>query len=89
MIRSKKPCLDNHEKSNNTMNPAPLSPIPHVCVNTLRGHQGPIFSVRFNITGEYCASAGGDKTVKLWNPHNGKLIQTYKGHGYEVYDVQM
>jgi mitogen-activated protein kinase organizer 1 len=71
------------------MNPAPLSPVPHVCVNTLRGHQGPVYSVRFNRNGEYCVTTGSDKTIKLWNPHKGTMINQYKGHGYEVYDVQM
>lgn len=71
------------------MNPAPLTPVPHVCVHTLKGHQGPIYSVRFNRKGEYCLTAGSDKTVRLWNPHKGTMIGQYKGHGYEVYDAQV
>lgn len=34
--------------------------------------------------GEYCLTAGNDKLVKLWNPHRGRQIKTYAGHGREV-----
>ena len=55
----------------------------------LVGHQGPVRSVRFNSDGNYCMTCGSDKLVKLWNPHrhDGKLLKTYGGHGYEVLDV--
>lgn len=32
-------------------------------------------------------TCGSDKLVKLWNPHKGKVLKTYSGHGYEVLDV--
>lgn len=28
-----------------------------------------------------------DRAIRLWNPHKGLLIKTYRGHGYEVRDV--
>jgi len=35
-------------------------------------------------------SGGRDRTIRLWNPHKGSLIQAYKGkHGYEVLDVRI
>ena len=37
--------------------------------------------------GNYCLTCGGDKTVKLWNPHTGLLVKTYVGHGQEVLDA--
>ena len=35
-------------------------------------------------------TGGQDRTIKLWNPHKGTMIKTYKGvHGYEVLDIAM
>ena len=56
-------------------------------INVLEGHQGPVWVVRFNPKGSYCLSGGQDKTVRLWNPHKGTLIQTYKAHSNEVLDL--
>jgi WD40 repeat protein len=39
--------------------------------------------------GEHCVSGGYDRTLRLWNPFNGKLIKTYRGHGYQVTDLDM
>eukprot|EP01116_Phalansterium_solitarium_P008943 TRINITY_DN22912_c0_g1_i1.p1 TRINITY_DN22912_c0_g1~~TRINITY_DN22912_c0_g1_i1.p1 ORF type:complete len:299 (+),score=93.70 TRINITY_DN22912_c0_g1_i1:64-960(+) len=55
----------------------------------LRGHHGSIPVVRFNANGNYCASGGNDRTVRLWNPAKGTLIKTYSGHGHEVLDVDI
>lgn len=55
----------------------------------LIGHKGTVHQAKFNQEGEYCLSTGQDKTIKLWNVDSGKLIQTYDGHGWEVYDVSM
>ncbi|ETV95255.1 hypothetical protein H310_11160 [Aphanomyces invadans] len=66
------------------------------CARVLRGHDGPVFAVRFNEKGTYCMSCGSDRTIRLWNPHregtegtgSALLIKTYRGlHGYEVRDV--
>ena len=38
--------------------------------------------------GNYCMTAGQDKSVKLWNPNKGRPLKTYSGHGYEVLDVR-
>ncbi|GIL53984.1 hypothetical protein Vafri_9542 [Volvox africanus] len=53
----------------------------------LKGHEGAVLAVRFNPHGSYCVSCGKDRTVRLWNPHNGVLVKTYVGHGYEVRDA--
>ena len=37
--------------------------------------------------GEYCLSCSSDRTVRLWNPHKGVGIKTYKGPGQEVLDA--
>mmetsp|Transcript_13836 Transcript_13836/g.55832 ORF Transcript_13836/g.55832 Transcript_13836/m.55832 type:complete len:311 (-) Transcript_13836:725-1657(-) len=52
-----------------------------------KSHTGTVNAIRFNRSGQYCASAGADKTVRLWNPHKQLLVKTYSGHGYEVADV--
>ncbi|KAL3320965.1 26S protease regulatory subunit 8 [Cichlidogyrus casuarinus] len=51
-------------------------------------HNNTLRAARFNADGQYCMTAGGDKTIKLWNPYNGLLLKTYNGHGSEVSDVQ-
>nr|CAH8852800.1 unnamed protein product [Trichobilharzia regenti] len=50
--------------------------------------QSAVRAARFNADGNYCMTAGGDKTIKLWNPYNCRLLKTYTGHGGEVSDVQ-
>ncbi|KAG1663857.1 WD repeat domain-containing protein 83 [Nymphon striatum] len=40
------------------------------------------------LDGNYCLTCGSDKTLKLWNPFSGTLLQTFSGHGYEVLDAQ-
>ncbi|KAG9414125.1 hypothetical protein AC1031_013334 [Aphanomyces cochlioides] len=62
----------------------------------LRGHEGPVYAVRFNEKGTYCMTCGSDRTIRLWNPHregpegptSAMMIKAYKGlHGYEIRDV--
>lgn len=55
----------------------------------LKGHEGAVLAARFNSNGEYCLSCGKDRTVRLWNPHRGIHIKTYKSHGREVRDVHV
>lgn len=55
----------------------------------LRGHEGAVLAARFNANGEYCLSCGKDRTIRLWNPHRGLHIKTYKSHGREVRDVHV
>jgi len=54
---------------------------------TLKGHQGPVNQVNYNSNGEYCSSAGDDKTIILWNPLDGVKLKVYNGHGQSVRDV--
>ncbi|KAH7282199.1 hypothetical protein KP509_35G018300 [Ceratopteris richardii] len=56
-------------------------------VGVLRGHEGAVLAVRFNRNGNYCLSCGRDRTLRLWNPHNNKLIKVYKAHGRDVRDA--
>lgn len=54
-------------------------------VHVLKGHGGAVLSACFTHDGGYVLSGSVDKTIKLWNPHKGICIKTYKGpHNYEV-----
>lgn len=63
--------------------------LPRTEANVLRGHEGAVLAARFNWNGEYCLSCGKDRTIRLWNPHRGLHIKTYKSHGREVRDVHV
>jgi WD40 repeat protein len=43
---------------------------------TLYGHDGFVASISFSPLGDILASASYDRTVKLWDPENGQLLQT-------------
>ncbi|KAJ4814114.1 WD-repeat protein [Rhynchospora pubera] len=55
----------------------------------LKGHEGAVLAVRFNGDGNYCLTCGKDRTLRLWNPHRGIHIKTYKSHAREVRDVHV
>ncbi|KAL2551493.1 Transducin/WD40 repeat-like superfamily protein [Forsythia ovata] len=63
--------------------------LPRKEASVLRGHEGAVLAARFNRNGEYCLSCGKDRTIRLWNPHRGLHIKTYKSHGREVRDVHV
>jgi len=81
----------------------PSSSIPMVqydmecSLSTLSGdiskkkHSGPIHTIKFSRSdGQYCMTAGADKTIKLFNPFKTFMVLAeYKGHGYEVFDIDM
>ena len=48
--------------------------------------QGAVRAVRYNVDGNYALTTGSDKSIKLWNPNRGVLIQTFGGTGNEVRD---
>ncbi|KAG5451180.1 hypothetical protein CSKR_102645 [Clonorchis sinensis] len=64
------------------------APLPTQASRRLHCHQSAVRAARFNSDGQYCVTAGGDKTIKLWNPYRGRLLKTYTGHGGEVSDAQ-
>ena len=52
----------------------------YALARTLEGHEHGVVSVKFSPDGKLLASASADKTIKLWDPETGKLIQTLHGH---------
>ncbi|MEM9216853.1 MAG: TIR domain-containing protein [Cyanobacteria bacterium P01_F01_bin.150] len=54
--------------------------------NQLAGHQDGLRSTAFSPDGTMIATAGTDKTVKLWDI-DGQEIQTLEGHDADVYQV--
>lgn len=61
--------------------------LPRTEARALSGHEGAVLAVRFNRDGNYCLSCGKDRTLRLWNPHTGAQVKTYKSHAREVRDV--
>ena len=53
----------------------------------LEQHNGTIWSLNFDSTGEKLASCGDDNIINLVDVSNGKLIKTFKGHSDAVASV--
>jgi WD40 repeat protein len=54
--------------------------------NRLSGHIDPIFGVDISPDGQLIATAGADRTVKLWQ-FDGSLLNTFTKHDAAVWDV--
>lgn len=59
-------------------------------ISRLTNHNGPVHAVTFSAgTGQYVLTGCQDRNVRLFNPVNGRLIQTFSAHGYEVLDLSV
>lgn len=54
---------------------------------TLFGHEDEIFSVAFSPDGKWLASAGRDKTIRLWNAETGAVHRKLEAHTDIVWSV--
>jgi WD40 repeat protein len=54
---------------------------------TLKGHEATVFSVAFSPDGRTLASAGMDRTIKLWDWASRESLATLKGHEAPVLSV--
>eukprot|EP00871_Galdieria_phlegrea_P005310 jgi/Galph1/5780/GphlegSOOS_G4531.1 len=58
--------------------------------NTLQEHAGAVHCLSLASSGNYCLSAGADKTIRLWNVFKSTLIKRYEGgHGYPIFDLDL
>ena len=44
-------------------------------------YREPVYSVAFSPDGKLLASGSFDKTLHIWNVHDGRLLRTYRGSG--------
>jgi WD40 repeat protein len=51
-------------------------------VQTLRGHNGEVYTVAFGPAdgGRWIATGGEDSTVKIWDSRTGEVVHTFRGH---------
>jgi WD40 repeat protein len=51
----------------------------------LKGHAGPVLTIRFSPTGESVVTAGADRSLKVWSAHDGTLLRTLSHHTEAVH----
>jgi hypothetical protein len=64
-----------------------LNRLCHSDLSTPRGHYGSVLAVTFSPDGRRIASAGYDKTIKVWDAGSGQVLLTLKGHSDVVWHV--
>eukprot|EP00386_Alphamonas_edax_P002187 GDKI01006568.1.p1 GENE.GDKI01006568.1~~GDKI01006568.1.p1 ORF type:complete len:528 (-),score=150.94 GDKI01006568.1:162-1700(-) len=56
-----------------------------VCIYNLSSHNQPVMSLKWSGEGEgYIYSGSRDRTIKVWNPNNGKMVKELLGHAHWV-----
>jgi WD40 repeat protein len=53
-------------------------------IRTLIGHTDRVYGCAVSPDGHWIVSASADKTLKIWDPSNGKELRTLKGHTSDI-----
>ncbi|KAI8371348.1 WD40-repeat-containing domain protein [Radiomyces spectabilis] len=61
-----------------------LSSTKASCANTLNGHAGDVYSVKYHPNQEHVVTGGYDKTVRLFDVNTGAIVKTFPGHQLAV-----
>jgi mitogen-activated protein kinase organizer 1 len=64
--------------------------LPNTCIILPKAHTGPIYTIKYNTSGEYCMTGSEDRSVCLYNPSKNLMIKNYKNlHNYDVYSLDI
>jgi WD40 repeat protein len=77
-VLAKKDQASTEPKSNGTI---------MILQHSLRGHHGSISACHFSPRGDTVLSASQDKTIRIWDRQNGRLLRTLRGHTAFVLDA--
>ncbi|ORZ35220.1 mitogen-activated protein kinase organizer 1 [Catenaria anguillulae PL171] len=50
-------------------------------------HTGPINVARYDALGNYVLTGGADKTLRLWNASDRRVVVRFLGHGWDILDA--
>ncbi len=56
-------------------------------VRSVAAHKGQVRAIAFSKDGQYVASAGNDKLVRIWRAADGALLKELEGHTSHVYNL--
>ena len=57
------------------------------CLKRLYGHLCAVYSVVFDMTGEFFFTGSDDHLVKVWSSRSARLLWTLRGHSHTVTDI--